>query len=132
TKTETEVTTQVILSAMPQLLERWREGDREGHYGKKPWQCEGIPFSEYITPAFFKCRPRYMECWAKGDAGVPVFLTVMLGEKKYKVRLKKSFPHERYTQWVTKSEFGRADFPHSGLMVDVEVEGHGHWPMILP
>jgi hypothetical protein len=122
--------TEVVLSAMPQLLERWQEGDREGKFKKSSWACGNLPFSPHVAPAFLKCQPRYLECWARGEAGVPGFLSVTLGDKKYEVRLRKSFP-EGHLQWVTRSELGRADLPIAGALVDVDVKGLGHWPMIL-
>jgi len=122
--------TEVVLSAMPALLDRWQEGDRDGKFKKASWSCGNLPFSPHIAPAFLKCQPRYLECWARGEAGVPGFLSVTLGDKTYEVRLRKSFP-EGHVQWVTRSDLGRADLPIAGVLIDVEVKGLGHWPMIL-
>jgi len=135
---ENDVLTEVVLSGLPQILERWQEGDREGKFQKSSWACGDFPFSENVAPAFLRCQPRYLECWARGEAGVPESLSVSLGNKQYKIRLKKSFPAEswlgegeRYTRWVTRSDLGVTGIPNAGVLVDIEVEGVGHWPLIL-
>jgi len=122
--------TEVVLSAMPALVERWKEGDREGKFQKTSWSCGHLPYSEHVAPAFLRCQPRYLECWARGEAGVAPFLRVKLGGQTFEVRLRKSFP-TGHVQWLTRAEVGRADFPIAGALVDVEVKGLGHWPVVL-
>jgi hypothetical protein len=122
--------TEVVLSAMPALVERWQEGDREGKFQKTSWSCGHLPYSDHVAPAFLRCQPRYLECWARGEAGVPPFLSVKVGSENFEVRLRKSFP-SGYAQWLTRAEVGRADFPLAGVLVDIEVKGLGHWPVVL-
>jgi hypothetical protein len=131
TQSQEELTTQLIQSAMPELLRRWQEGDREGHYFKKSWNCADIPASPHISAEFFQCQPRYLECFAKGEAGVSPFLTVSLGEKTYRIKLKRSQPGNKFSQWITRSEWGQPDLPLAGLLIELEVEGLGSWPVIL-
>ncbi|MBY0516442.1 MAG: hypothetical protein K2P81_06010 [Bacteriovoracaceae bacterium] len=123
--------TEVVLSAMPKILERWKEGDREGFYGSKKWKCSSLPHSSSVTSEFFKCQPRYMECWAREEVGVSSNLSVQVGEKKYQVRLKKNEETGKYVQFITKAETQEPLAPSSGIYINVEVEGLGFWPMIL-
>ncbi len=123
--------TEVVLSVMPKILERWKEGDREGFYGTKQWKCSSLPLLSSVTSEFFKCQPRYLECWARGEVGVPANLSVKVGEKKYQIRLKQDAETGTYVQFMTKAEAQDSAAPSSGVYINVEVEGLGSWPMIL-
>lgn len=132
---ETEdVLTEVVLSSLPEIRERWEQGDREGAFTKDRWACEDLPFSPNVAPAFLRCQPRYLECWARGKAGASESLSVKLGQKTYKVRLAPAFPEQswlgsgkRHGHWITFSDTGLT----TGLLVDIVVEGVGHWPVLL-
>lgn len=137
---EDERFTEVVLSGLPALRERWREGDITHAYGTKSWGCEEMPFSTAVAPAFFQCNPHYMECWARGFAGVNPSIPVRVGGKTEYLELRGVFPEIaeaatglRHGRWVTRAQLDSAHVPWSGLMVEVGVRGMGQrgWRMIL-
>ncbi len=131
--------TETVLSAMPALVQRWREGDLEGHYGTSRWNCPELPANPAVAPGFFQCNPHYLECWARGLAGAPPFIETGSGEDKRRVRLKAVHPEEplfgkgpRHGRWITRAGEGKPALPVSGLWVELEVEGQaGSWPVVL-
>ena len=136
---EEERFTEVVLSGLPKLIERWQEGDLEEAYGTKHWHCDELPFSKQVAPAYFQCNPHYLECWARGQTGAAKSVPVTIDDKTYHLKLKPVFPEisefakgERHSQFVTRAQLANPIAPWSGVLVDVMVEGmKGHWRMIL-
>lgn len=125
--------TEVVLSGLPKLIERWQLGDQEGLFGGEKWKCSELPASPHVAQAYLSCNPHYLECWARGEAGIPAEIPVVLGDKTFHLRLSNSFPNSRHGKWVTRAELNVPHVPLSGLLVEVEVkEMPGKsWPMIL-
>lgn len=121
--------TEVVLSGMPKLLERWHEGE------EVPSRCPELPVSPHAAPGFYQCNPHAIECWARSGGHVPV----TLDGKTFKLKLRPAFPEvrefadgKRHGRWVTRASLKNPVAPWSGLLVDVEVEGlSGHWRMVL-
>ena len=136
---EQELFTEIVLSGLPKLLERWQEGDLEDNFNSPDWSCDELPKNTSMAPAYFQCNPHYMECWARGKTGAPASIPVKLGSKTYQVRLRDVFPAvktfasgDRHGQWVTRGELGNPIAPWEGLLVEVGVEGNPKsWRMIL-
>lgn len=136
---EQEQFTEVVLSGLPKLLERWQQGDLEETYATKYWACDELPFSTTVAPAYLQCNPHYLECWARGKSGVPAVIPVELDGKTYNVKLRATYPEigeyskgKRHGSWVTRGGLDNPIAPWSGLLVELEVEGvKGFWSMIL-
>ena len=122
--------TEVVLSAIPQIQERWSEGDLESHYATAKWTCRSLPASDHITSGFLKCQPAYLDCFARGEAGVDPSFKVTLQKKEYLVKLKE-FSSGNYGKWLTKTDLLDENLPVSGLLVQLEVKDLGVWPVIL-
>lgn len=121
---------EVVLSAIPKISERWVEGDLEKKFNAKMWSCPELAFDEAIHPSFLKCRQEYFECWAQGKAQVDSYVQVKLGKSNFKVKLK---PHSNglMTQYISRHTFSEAGFPDKGILINLEVENLGVWPVIL-
>lgn len=136
---EQERFTEVVLSGLPKLLERWQEGDLEEAYGSKLWSCDELPESTHVAPAYFQCNQHYLECWARGKTGASPSIPVTIDGVTYQLKLGQHFPKieefsagKRHSQFVTRSELQNPIAPWQGVLIDIEVEGmKGHWRMIL-
>ncbi len=122
--------TEVVLSAIPQVQERWSEGDMESNWGSAKWTCRSLNKSEHISNGFFKCQPAYLDCFARGEVGVDPHFKVNLGKKEYQVKLRELSPGS-FGKWLTKSDLLDENLPVSGLLVHLEVKDLGVWPVIL-
>lgn len=122
--------TEVVLSAIPQIQERWSEGDMESHFATAKWACRSLAANEHISRGFLKCQPAYLECFARGEAGLDPTFKVTLQKKEYAVKLRELSPG-RYGQWLSKSDLLDENLPVSGLLVQLEVKDLGVWPVIL-
>ncbi len=122
--------TEVVLSAIPQIQERWSEGDIEGHWNTDKWKCRTLPQSENISPGFLKCQPAYLDCFARGEAGVEPYFKITQENKIINVQFK-LLSNGSFGKWISKAEMREENFPVSGLLVHLEVEGQGIWPVIL-
>lgn len=127
---EINILTEVVLSAIPMIQERWTGGDIEGKWGSKDWTCRNLNHSESVAPAFLKCRPAYLECFARGQAGVSPVFKVIHEKNEYSVQLK-ALSDGRFGKWMTKKDLSDENLPASGLLIHLEVQGLGVWPVIL-
>lgn len=136
---EEERFTEVVLSGLPKLVERWQEGDAEESFGTEKWACDELPASPHVGPEYLRCNHHYLECWARGNAGSRPSIPVTLDQTTYQLRLRAIFPEipeftggKRHTRWVTRSELENPIVPTSGVMVELSVENmKGTWRMIL-
>lgn len=127
---EKSILTEVVLSAIAQIQDRWSGGDLEGKWGTKEWTCRHLPPSENVAPAFLKCRPAYLECFARGEAGISPVFKISYEKKEYELRLK-ALSDGRFSKWLSKKDLLDQNLPDSGLLIHLEVKGHGVWPVIL-
>lgn len=131
--------TEIVLSGLPKILERWQEGDVENAFQSKDWKCDELPYVPIVTGGFLQCNPHYLECWARGLSGQKNHVVVESDGKSYELELRAVFPSiakfaqgPRHTLWVTRNELENPIVPWAGVLIELGVKGlNGSWQMIL-
>lgn len=133
-RAQTQLFSEVILSAIPSIQEKWTDGITEKNQRETEKCVMSYGKGKHYSAAFSKCNPQLMECLLKRE--IP--LTYL--DKTYHVRGRASFDaisgfsdEKRFTQVIARSTENRPHLPVLGLMIDLEVkELPGmSWKMIL-
>jgi hypothetical protein len=114
-----DLLTKAFLSAIPDIKKRWFEGDFEGSYSTKKWQCQNLPNNIIVGDEYFKCNPDFLACWLRGEISNNEKLKKPIWEyRDIKIEPTELLPGKHF-QLVMKSQSLNSQIPRSSVMISL-------------